>query len=404
MIHKLTLKNFFSFRDEVTVNFVVDGHAPDTDAYFTDTFGNRISKIMTVVGANASGKTNLLKSVEFLKWFIIDSFSDLEPDALITKSDNEIFKQFVFCKEESASSFEIVFGLSDCIYKYNLELTKERVLSEKLEFKLESKRWNLAFSRAFNPEINDYENNFAKLELPSDFNKLVRANSSVLSAAKQISNPEAVKIVNYFSKLETSFDEMGAPNKNVHKALYNVAEFYHKRPEIKEKVEKILKRFDLGMSKFDVLELERADKTNIYIPLAYHKNLDSDEESYLLMQDESGGTRNLFLLLKDILAALENGNTVVFDELDNNLHPLMIPEIVSLFRSKKHNPHNAQLFFSTHNAQILNELDKQQIVIVEKSDKLVSEAWKLDEVEGVRSGDNFYTKYLAGIYGGIPKF
>jgi hypothetical protein len=52
----------------------------------------------------------------------------------------------------------------------------------------------------------------------------------------------------------------------------------------------------------------------------------------------------------------------------------------------------------------LSELDKQQIVIVEKDENNVSDAWKLDEIEGVRAGENYYAKYLAGIYGGIPKF
>jgi len=403
MIHKLTFKNFFSFKEKVSINFVVDGNAPDTDSYFKDTFGNRISKIMTVVGANASGKTNLLKSVEFLRWFIMDSFSDLEPEAPITKSNNEIFRQFAFCEGECSSSFEITFGLSEGLYRYELEVVKDRVLKEILELK-QTNRWKLIFSRKYNQDSKEYENDFAKLDLPSDFNKLVRANSSVLSTAKQINNQEAVKIVNYFSKLETSFDEMGAPNKNAYKALYNVAEFYHKQPSIKTKVEKILKRFDLGLSKLEVMEIKRADNTNIYIPFAYHKHVGSEAESSLLMQEESGGTRNLFLLLKDIFSALETGNTVVFDELDNNLHPLMVPEIVNLFRSKNHNPHNAQLFFSTHNVQILSELDKQQVVIVEKDENNVSDAWKLDEIEGVRAGENYYAKYLAGIYGGIPKF
>lgn len=404
MIHKLTFKNFFSFRDEVSINFVVDGHAPDTDSYFQDKFGTRISKLMTVVGANASGKTNILKSLDFLRWFITDSFSDLGPDTLITNTTNEVFQQFILCSEKRPSDFEIVFGLPDGVYRYKLTLNPERVLNELLEVKRETNRWSLIFSRSFNDETNEYDNNFSKLDLPTDFNKLVRKNSSVLSAAKQISNLEAIKIVDYFSMLESSFDEMGAPNKNAYKALYSVAEFYHKQPAILEKVEKMLKRFDLGLSKLEVMELDRPDKTKLYFPIAYHKYSDSSKQGHFPIQEESGGTRNLFLLLKDIFSALETGNTVVFDELDNNLHPLMVPEIVNLFRSKNHNPHNAQLFFSTHNAQILSELDKQQIVITEKDENNVSDAWKLDEIEGVRADENYYTKYLAGFYGGIPRF
>lgn len=402
MIHKITFKNFFSFKNEVSVNFVVDKNAPDTDSYFLDKYENRISKIMTVIGANASGKTNLLKSVDFLRWFVTDSFSVLKPEEEITTDDS--FSQFVFCGNKGPSVFEMVFGMADGVYRYQLELEPRKVLHEMLEIKQETNRWNLIFSRKYDKEVEAYENNFAKLDLPSDFDKLVRANSSVLSAAKQIGNPRAITIVDYFSKIQSSFDDIESSNKNIYKALYNTAEFYHKQPNLLEKVEKLLRRFDLGLSKLDIRVLEDADKKNIYIPLAYHKFMDSERESFLMMHEESGGTRNLFLLLREIFAALETGNTVIFDELDNNLHPLMIPEIVSLFNSKKHNPHNAQLFFSTHNAQILSELDKQQIVIVEKNEQNISDAWKLDEIEGVRSDENYYAKYLAGVYGGIPKF
>lgn len=402
MIHKISFRNFFSFKEEVSIDFVVNEHAPDTDAYHRDTHGNRISKIMTVVGANASGKTNLLRSVGFLKWFIADSFSDLEPGQRITDYFNN-FEQYAFCKDSGASSFEITFGLDGAIYQYNLELTAERVLAEELKVKKESSHWSKLFSRTLK-DNGSYATNFSKLGLPSDFDKLVRPNSSVLSAAKQISNPEAVKIVGYFEKIQTGFTDVTSHDKNTFKAIYSVAKYYHERPDIKEKVEKLLRRFDLGISKFEVRIFKRDPENEIHIPVVFHKHMDSDSESLLHMYAESGGTRNLFMLLKDIFVALETGDVVVLDELDNNLHPLMVPEIVNLFRSKNHNPLNAQLFFSTHNVQILSELDKQQIVLVEKNEDNVSDAWKLDDIQGVRSDENYYTKYLAGAYGGIPKF
>ena len=293
--------------------------------------------------------------------------------------------------------------MSDEVYRYKLELLPERVLNEILEVKGKTNRWNLIFSRKYNNESNSYENDFSKLDLPSDFNKLVRVNSSVLSAAKQINNPDAVKITEYFSKIQTSFDNIDASNGNCFRALFDVSKFYYENPVILKKVEKMLCRFDLGISKLSIEEYEPTDSKKIYVPNAYHKVANSDIEKPLIMHNESGGTRNLFILLKDIFTALETGNTVIFDELDNNLHPLMVPEIVSLFNSKKHNPNNAQLFFSTHNVQILSELDKQQIIITEKEGN-TSQAWRLDDIEGVRVDENYYAKYLAGAYGGIPRF
>ncbi|MES3032002.1 MAG: ATP-binding protein [Patescibacteria group bacterium] len=401
MIHKLSFTNFYSFKDTVTIDFVVDKNAPDTDSYFTDAYGERISKIMTIVGANASGKTNLLKSVVFLKWFIINSFTGLAPKDNISRR----FKPFLFRNQKEVSSFEIIFEIVDEIYEYKLELTNERVIKEGLRVKSkETKKWSAIFDRQFKEGTKEYETNFGKLDVPSDFDKIVRENSSVLSAARQINNPYAVKIVDYFSKIQSNIDEADTPNKSNSQSIYSATEFFQNKPEMKEKAEKILQRFDLGISKVSIQKFFKADSTPIYIPMAHHKHSDNDQESALTIFEESGGTRNLFVLLKDILAALETGDTVVFDELDNNLHPLMVPEIINLFRSKNHNPKNAQIFFSTHNVQILNELDKPQIVIVEKNEKNISEAWKLTDIEGVRPDDNYYAKYLAGVYGGIPKF
>lgn len=401
MVHKLSFSNFYSFRDQVIIDFTVDKNAPDTDAYFSDSHGNRISKIMTVIGANASGKTNLLKSLSFLKWFIIDSFSGLGPNDEINKG----FSPFLFCTKKEKSVFDIVFEIDKEIYEYKLELMPKRVVKESLEIKNnETNRWNIVFERQLESDGGGYKNNFAKLDVPSDFDKIVRENSSVLSAARQINNSYATKMVDYFSKIQSNIDVTDAPDKNIYESICSAAEFFQNKPIIKERAEKILQRFDLGLTKFSIKEFKTPNNGSVFIPFVFHKQDDSDQETPLVMFNESGGTGNLFVLLKDILAALENGDIIVFDELDNNLHPLMIPEIINLFRSKNYNPKNSQIFFSTHNVQILNELDKQQIVIVEKNEKNISDTWKLNDIEGVRLNDNYYAKYLAGMYGGIPKF
>lgn len=401
MIHKLSFSNFHSFKDEVTIDFVVDKNAPNTDSYVTNNYDERISKIMTIVGANASGKTNLLRSIVFLKWFINDSFLDLKPKDKIENN----FEPFIFCKEKGNSMFSIVFEINNEMYEYNLELTKEKVYKENLSIKnTETNRMNLLFDRKLRENEDVYDIKFEKMDLPLDFGKMVRLNASILSTAKQINNPCSVKIADYFSNIQSNIDDI---DKQVdkYKSLYEATEFFRLHPLMKDKVENVLKHFDLGLSKFLIEEWKREEnKESVFFPVISHKYIDGEEEGKLPLFSESGGTLNLYILLKDILSALDTGNVVIFDELDNNLHPLMIPEIINLFKSKNHNPKNAQIFFSTHNAQILNELDKQQIIIVEKDENNISDAWSLNSVEGVRTDDNYYAKYLAGVYGGIPRF
>ena len=376
---------------DAEVNLVVNKNAPDTDAYVTDNSGNRLTKLMAFVGPNASGKTNLLKGLAFIRWFILNSFSDLKPDAEI------LFKPFLFCSEIKPSSFDIEFVMNDKVYKYEMELTTKKILSEKLSVK-EDKRFKILFERSWNGD--KYEFNFRRFSTPANFEQIVRGNASIISTARQVDHQQSMEIAEYFESIRTNIIELG---KMRMEGLADAIEYYQKNPEIKVKAEEILSKFDLGLSKINIRKVETEDKKVVYIPTGAHKYVDSREEFLLPFRYESAGTKNLLLLLRTILAVLQGGGVAVLDEMDNDLHPLMIPEIINLFISKTYNPRNAQLLFSTHSVQVLNKLDKQQIVLVEKNDKNVSEAWNLSDVKGVRADDNFYAKYMAGAYGAIPK-
>ena len=298
MLHKLSFRNFYSFKEKVTIDFLVDQHAPDTDAYFTDAQGNRITKIMTVIGANASGKTNLLKSISFLKWFITDSFSSLEPKEDIAPN----FKPFLFCSDREISSFELVFGIQGEVFEYKLDLTSKFVINESLRSKNPAtKKWGIIFTRSKKEHSDEYESNYSKLEVPSDFEKLVRKNSSALSAARQINNPAAVKITQYFSNTQTNITSFDSGFGEI----ISVAEFFHKQPRMKDRAEKILKRFDLGLSKFEIQEFKQDEQHTYYLPRVFHEHSDdASKHASTWMYEESGGTQNLFVLLKDILIAL----------------------------------------------------------------------------------------------------
>ena len=395
MIHKLSFKNFYSFMDGAEIDLVVNKNAPDTDAYFTDEFGNKLTKFMAFVGPNASGKTNLLKSLAFMKWFVVDSFSALTPDEDIA------FKPFLFCadSDKRSSSFDIEFETNKKIYKYELELNTKKIISEKLSIK-EEKRFKILFDRSWNKEKNEYDFNFKRFDVPANFAQITRSNASILSTARQVNHKQSIEIANYLSAIQTNIVEGG---KVPMEGLADAIKYYQENPEIKAKAEEILSRFDLGLAKINIQKVETSDKKVVYVPTGSHKYIDGSKEYSLPFQYESRGTQNLLFLLRTILVVLQSGGVAVLDEMDNDLHPLMIPEIINLFSSETYNPKKAQLLFSTHSVQILNKLDKQQIILVEKNDKGISEAWNLADMKGVRADDNFYAKYMAGAYGAIPK-
>jgi len=91
----------------------------------------------------------------------------------------------------------------------------------------------------------------------------------------------------------------------------------------------------------------------------------------------------------------------IIDEIDNDLHPHLLPHLIDLFKFEHTNPHQAQLIFSCHTPEVLNILKKHQIYLVQKENQ-ESEAWRLDEVVGVRSDDNLYAKYMAGAFDAVP--
>ena len=103
-----------------------------------------------------------------------------------------------------------------------------------------------------------------------------------------------------------------------------------------------------------------------------------------------------------IILAISNGDIIFCDEIENGIHPFIIEKLISLFADKTINKNNAQIIFSTHQPYLLSELTKTQIFFTEKED-LQTEIYRLDDVEGVRNDDNFYTKYLNGVYGGVPE-
>jgi hypothetical protein len=184
--------------------------------------------------------------------------------------------------------------------------------------------------------------------------------------------------------------------------LLGVLDFYSEsdNEKIKKEAEKLLSQFDLGLNSFNIKKEKKEKGFSLNVKVAHSF---SGRTEFLPMEYESSGTKQLFILLKSILVALSNGGIVVLDEFDVNLHPEIVSTLFDLFVQPDTNPKNAQLLFSTHSHRILNSLDKYQIILIEKNSEGKSEAWRLDDVTGVRADDNYYSKYIAGAYGAIPK-
>jgi hypothetical protein len=135
-------------------------------------------------------------------------------------------------------------------------------------------------------------------------------------------------------------------------------------------------------------------------PEFFHSGLSSP----LRLEGESEGTRQFYCVLPAIWHALETdrGGIAVVDEIDSTIHPSILPAILRWFYAPT-NMTNAQLWFSGHSASLLEELRKEEIFFTEKDGRGHTHVYGLRDFEGVRRVDNFYQKYLGGVYGAVPR-
>ena len=142
--------------------------------------------------------------------------------------------------------------------------------------------------------------------------------------------------------------------------------------------------------------LEQADKKEVFFD---HRGLDRP----IPLPFESNGTKRLFHLLPQLYIALNDGIPAVLDEVDGDLHVDIAGEILDWFRSQETNLSGAQLFVSSHNVGLLDNLEKEEVFIVEKDRDGATRVYSAQDVRGLRRDARLYPKYRAGVLGGIPQ-
>lgn len=393
MLRSFSLQNFQSFREPVRISLELDGHMPVDDRSCMSVCGARLSKAVAVIGANASGKTTLIKSLAFIDWFMKHSFH-AKPDEPIPLSPH-------FSAQTEPSTFEVEFELDGREWRYRLVASSARVYHESLYTKL-SRAFSYVFTRDWNDERAAYvvkQQQFGML--PKEAAK-VREGASLISTAAQYDVELAVRLVQM--NVLSNVYGLGRQAMDLDQIM-RVATFYAQNDDLRIQMAALLKQWDFGLSDVRVekqtVTRDMGKTEDIHVPFGIHRV--GDKEHALMFFHESSGTQGAFTLLSRILPILRTGGLVIIDELESDLHPHMLIPILDLFFSPKTNPQNAQIIFTCHAMEILSILHKAQVVLVEKDESFESDAWRLDSVKGVRADDNLYAKYMAGAYGAVPQ-
>lgn len=393
MLVEFSFENFFSFAEEASVSFEL-GKRPAKSGYdYIYNEENRLNTAIAVVGPNGGGKTNLLRPLYFLFWFMEHSFSELKPDESLP-----FLPHFL---NDAPSKLMLRFLLNGSEYKYEVELSESGIIHEGLYMKAQGAlKYKFLFVRQKNGDSFQYKQKGFGLTLRQV--GIWRSNASTISTAIHHQVPLALEINRFLEHVYTNLHLGGRDNFSGSK-LIESANFFHENEKYVSKMEEALSSFDLGLSKVELkkttAQTDFGKKEDIVIPVGIHKKGDKEFKVPFFM--ESTGTQSAFVLLEQVLPALSNGGVVLIDEIDNDLHPHILPYILDWFRFD--NPKHAQIVFTCHTPEILNILMKHQVYLVEKIEQ-ESEAWRLDEVEGLRSDDNLYAKYMAGALSAVPNF
>jgi len=409
--------NFRSLHERQTFSMVAgsgrelrERHVVDPDAPATPD----LVRSAVIYGPNAAGKSNLILALKFMRDLVVNS-------AQRSQEGDEInVTPFLMDEGQAASKaseFELIFVEQGVRYQYGVTLTRQRIESE----------WLIAYPKG-SPQVwfeRDIRSEPRWKFGPSFkgqrklWQDSTRDNALFLSTAVQLKSEQLAPVFNWFRQRLRVLAGYGGQRRLTPTFTLKECE---RDEHIHSQIVSFLKSADLGINgvnavrrKFDESHLpeglspalrqeilkgmENQEITDIYL---IHKT-PSGKEIQLDIDEESGGTQQLFGLAGPWLEVLRKGWVLVIDELDTSLHPAMMRKLVQMFHDPEINRHKAQLIFSTHDVSILDRevFRRDQIWFIEKDRDLQTHCYPLTDFRP-RKDESFGRGYLQGRYGALP--
>ncbi|MDR7128098.1 AAA15 family ATPase/GTPase [Algoriphagus sp. 4150] len=363
-------------------------------------------KALALFGANASGKTNLIKAISFTRDFVLNS---AKQDARINEIEVEPYKLLVKSQNEP-SQFEVEFITNGQRFKYGFSVDKKKVWREYLYLILKTTE-KLYFER-----IEE------KIELSPNFSegygkqKFVKSQSLFLSTLAQLNGVISTQIFNWFNNLtvitETNFPSFTG---------YTAQLFGRKKSD--DFLLSVFKgagfdfdgvavravNIDENLLQFfspEIKELVRKNSPKQYQIFTSHKVYDLHgqvvDEVEFDLKEESAGTQKFFSIAGPIINSLQNGYPIIIDEMDARLHFHLVRFIIRLFCSESFNSNGSQLVFINQMTDIMDRklLRRDQILLISRT-KMGTELNSILK-EGARADKSFKNDYLNGEFGAIP--
>ena len=395
MLCQFTVKNYKSIRDEMTFDMQAAAISEHEDKVIMDKNGEQFLPVSAIYGPNGGGKSNVLEALHTVAAKV------LRP--LYATGDNEervflqkrlLIEPFAFSEKmkNEPTEFEVFFRTELAEYRYILHVKREVFVYECLDrVKLETGRRSALFERTV--EEITLKGVFAKLKISDELSETLPLLSYLGITYKK---NEVVKDVLEWFEYGIDFLNYGNPIEELRMAVSN-------SEDVKQLMLDMIQEMDLDIVDFRVVEDEN-NRIDVYT-----KHLVEGYEAELNLLEESSGTKKLFGLMPFIADSLLSGTTLVIDELDAKIHPVLLRHLIMMFNDMSINKKKAQLIFTSHDLSTMNSevFRRDEIWFVAKGNAQNSKLYSLVEFknekgESVRKDAKFDKQYLEGKYGADP--
>ena len=413
---EFTAENVRSFRDKFELSMVATALAEPgarrSVSWREEGTPIDVLPVAAIYGANASGKTNVLKAMSDMRTMVLQSFRQA-PTAPIA--------QYPFrLDEESAiapSRFEIDIVLEGIRHQYGFEADRDEVIAE-WAYRYPRGRAALLFDR----DRDQMEFGPTERGKSRAISELMRPNALFLSTAAHANHPVLLKLYEWFSR-NLLLAEAGS---RASRQAFTTQVL--EDPTRADLVLDLLRAADLGITgakRYEVDDEMRERLKQVVRILAGEEEGEAASVEPLLEdlmvlthhgtageiefgpQEESLGTLVWFGLVGPVVDALSRGAVLLADELDASLHPNLVDQLVRMFQSEETNPNRAQLIINTHDVSLLGDatsdslLGRDQVWFTEKLDDGASRLYPLAGFSP-RKDEAVAKRYLAGRYGATP--
>lgn len=396
---KFKLKNYRSFYDEQVINFCA---------------GDAARSVTAIYGPNASGKSNIMKALAFMKWFIINSTAanilDIPVEPFMLK---EGFN-------ERPSEFEVEFQNDGRHFIYGYAATRIEIHYEYLKEYTGATKKSLTtvFERQKGNKLNP---SAIKFNFGKKLSESTRPTSLLITKARENNNEYANALFDWLDNIDVLF---GAPDETTH---WSISQLRNNK-ELTRDVLDLMKQADLWIRGFSIEDVDIPAELINQLPFSEEikRNMLSasdkpssvktvhalrdvnqkivGEQVFDMTANESNGTQRIFSLAAPIINTLQNGKILFIDEFGTYLHPDMCNFLVALFKSDR-NKFNAQLIINTHDTSLMSQegpLERGDVLFVEKNQVEETIISALVD-KSTRIGDRFEKRYRQGLYGAKPQ-